>query len=107
MREIFGSFYFRILANGHLSGEYINNDLRVSLRENASRINPEFNGFEGLYSSSWEEIDGNWVDAILQIRGDQQKLFLEWRDGLEDLFFGEGFVVNNMLIGCYSNRNVF
>lgn len=104
----FGCFHFFKLANGRLEGGYTNNTLRTVLNEVAVPRD-EFNrGFVGVYDSTWIDRDGNPASGVLTIEfiinTANQKFSLRW-SGVNNTgdFIGEGYIINNMLIGNYKS----
>lgn len=101
MQRIIGRFYFRI-KNGNLIGHFSNNLQVTNFGENAHRINGS--GFEGQFNSTWTD-DVGTVQAHLtiQLKTNSNDIYtLNWSNGVIQ-FWGEGFIVDNLLIGDYRN----
>lgn len=104
--RIFGSFYLQFINQLDLSGEYINNFRTSSVIENAIRVEEdEPNQFVGRYLTSWQEENSEVQEAELVITNIGDKFMLRWinESDRSTIFFGEGFLMNGILIGCYSN----
>lgn len=106
----FGCFHFFKLPNGDLEGGYTNNTLAVILSEVAVAFDEINRGFTGTYNSTWIESNGNQASGVLTVRfienTGNQKFRLEWvgRNNSGN-FTGEGYIVDNMLIGNYTSSN--
>jgi len=100
MTKVTGSFYFKLTVNGNLIGEFTNNHSDGITVEAANR-NDVGNSFIGNYQTSWRE--GNTYSADLSItfreNSNQLKFELLWKG--TNIFRGEGFLVDGILIGHY------
>jgi hypothetical protein len=100
--KIIGNFYFRRTNNGSLMGEYTNRSNEKVYTE-AAIPTDKSQTFAGSYKTSWFE--GNSEDphigdlVIEQIN--EHKFKLTWKNKNRDEFYGEGFIVDNILIGFY------
>ena len=74
-------------------------------------LNGDNNGFLGDYLSTWIESDGSEVQGTLRIdiiegtNNEKFRLFWEGPNNTGD-FIGEGYLVNQMLVGSYMLANV-
>mgnify|MGYP000954873765 FL=1 len=99
---VIGSFYFKLTNSGNLIGEYSNNNIFVVETECAkSRIGN--NGFLGKFKSVWT--DGTNKSDVYDLEiilkpGSTLVYGLRW-EKKGAIYEGEGFIVDNMLIGCY------
>jgi hypothetical protein len=95
---IIGNFYLKQTSSGNLLGEYTNTVNEEIFTENARPINGGSSTFAGEYNTSW--LEGNKDDphkSKLIIKAEGNKYKLEW----SNLFWGQGFVVDGILIGFY------
>ncbi len=113
MKELKGRFYYRLTANGNMTGEFSNNLSIHSQPESAERI-PQNNvtvdspfSFLGAYHSTWfEPADGVPVLARLEITqklGTYQIFSVRWLNSTSHavLFLGEAMIGEGLLIGNY------
>ena len=102
--KIIGNFYFRRTANGNILGEYTNKGIKEVFAEIAIPKD-KIDTFVGKYTTSWFE--GNTEDpntSELEIETKEDNKFrLTWKNANEELFYGEGFIVDNILIGFYTD----
>lgn len=111
---ILGRFYFTQSDTGNLLGEFSHNSIQAIITESADvREFPHpTEQFVGIYSSTWfeEGIQSLTLDIRPKRADDRRILLLRWFDATGDIFFGEGFVANGILIGTYwdeeMNRNI-
>lgn len=99
---IIGAFYFRLTENENLIGEFFNDNSDTPSTESADKLPGTGSGFVGTYNSSW--IDGDTFTAILRINSKQgpNRIFsLSWDVMGNGRFFGEGIVVDGILMGNY------
>ena len=106
MANIIGRFYFKKTKSGNLIGEFSNNELHKNYTESAVwKEGEDKNQFEGKYITCWfEEADKEAVKmdlCIISIKTDS--FSLKWTDDGIDKFYGEGFIVDDILIGDYIN----
>ena len=102
---IIGNFYLRRTSNGNLLGEYTNNENAKIYTETAIFKGDEKDSFVGTYNSTW--LEGNGDDpykSTLIISKKGNKYTLEWENN-NVTFFGEGFVVDGILIGFYVDED--
>jgi hypothetical protein len=106
---VFGRFYFKKTTNGNLIGEYSNHNMMENQTESADLI--EFTGnFVGKYKTTWREDDLPIItDLTIQHKaGSNGRIFdLKWKRGNEELFIGQGFLCDNILIGDYTDKETF
>lgn len=104
--SVFGSFYFKRTQSGNLLGEFTNNTIDFNTSESADTINYSEN-FIGQYRSSWIE-ESVTFQAILTIShkvNSRNKFLLKW-EGDNFAFWGEGFIVDDILLGHYSDMHL-
>ena len=105
---ILGTFYFRITTSGNIVGEFINQESSRAATESADRRGGNIDRFDGEYQSTW--FDGqerNMTLTILPKGDDFLNIFrLAWSDGTNDVFVGEAFLSNEMLIGVYGDSDL-
>jgi len=103
--KVLGSFYLKRTATGNLLGEYTNNELPYICTESADFLKGGKFPFEGLYTSTWREIEGSVICQLdIKIKEDTNNLKyrLLWKAvESEAVFEGQGFVVDGILVGNY------
>jgi hypothetical protein len=103
MSKIVGHFYFKLTANGNIIGEYSHHGMKTVTIESANWKTKTI-GFFGTYDTIWIE-NGNLMNMTLEIadvKNTQIPIYLlVWNDGTNDIYKGEGFIVDGMLIGSY------
>ena len=102
--KIIGTFYFKKTINGNIIGEYTNNKMESLSVECAQQIIEKSDLFEGIYKSTWiegEKSESSSLEITLQSKS---KYELIWKSNSNAVLFrGNGFVVDKMLIGTYSD----
>ncbi len=107
---LIGSFFFKKTQNGNLIGEFSNNQSDIISTESADRTDPsDFSDFVGVYNATWQQ-NGETFFRTLSISLKQNNLHriyeLRWVDSnRHPTFYGEGFLVENILIGHYRINN--
>lgn len=102
-KKLIGRFYFKKTKNGNLIGEFSNNLSKTNSTESADLIKQDTIGFNGEYASSWRE-DAEVKFAKLSITdkaGCKNIYTIKWEQGDIIIFWGEGFVCDDILIGDY------
>ena len=108
---LIGRFYFKKTQNGNLIGEFSNNKIDFILTESADIQNGKIStDFIGIYNTTWQQNGQNFF-AILIISNKQNtshKIYeVEWNDTSgKPIFFGQGFIVNDILIGDYRDFKI-
>jgi hypothetical protein len=99
-RKFIGSIYFKRTINGNLIGEFSNNEDPV-IRTESAVSQGYYSDYTGKCISTW--FDGSMRQAILEINPvlNSGKLKLEWTDDARIIYIGEGFLMNDTLIGYY------
>ncbi|HCZ36318.1 MAG TPA: hypothetical protein DHV26_10385 [Cytophagales bacterium] len=103
-----GSFYFRLTTSGNLLGEFSNNGSTENSTESAERKIPAGNSFVGEFYASWQE-DGKAFYADLEITPKTQtaNMFtLTWMRDNKQVFWGQGFLAEGLLIGNYQDQPI-
>jgi len=108
-QKIIGNFYYKLTSNGNLLGEFTNQLNQDIYSESADLIQQGSVEFEGDYRSTWfESNDAQLLE--LRIKAKQplhfRKYELEWVDEADTnkiIFQGEGFVVDGLLIGYFTD----
>lgn len=102
--EISGIFYFKKTTNGNLIGEFTNNKMNSLSVECSQLISEKENIFEGNYRTTWiegEKSESSYLEIKLQSKS---KYELIWKSDSNTISFrGNGFVIDKILIGAYSN----
>ena len=104
MQRVIGRFYFRIEGTENLIGHFSNNLQVTNFVESALRI--DGTRFEGHFNSTWTDDLGTF-QAVLTIQkktGSNDIYTLNWSNETMQ-FWGEGFIVDDLLIGDYRNFN--
>ena len=106
--KVIGRFYFRQTSSGNLLGEFSNNHTDCNITESANLKGEFKNVFIGDFKSTWYESIAHSLDLNIKYKeytGD--KLYtLVWKKGDIPKYYGEGFLVDNILIGDYRNFEV-
>ena len=101
--NIIGRFYFKRTANGNLIGEY-SHDTSINNSTESVDLIKSIDGFVGNYESSWIELSSS-VKSTLTIKhraGTNKRIFsLVWKIKNKPVFWGEGFLCDDILIGDY------
>lgn len=97
-----GRFYFRLTTSGNLLGEFSNNLSNGNSTESADRVSGNLNDFQGTYLSSWQE-NGTvlFADLTISIKHAPNIFSLVWARNNKDIFWGEGFIIGDLLVGDY------
>jgi hypothetical protein len=104
--SIIGRFYFKQTNYGNLIGEFSNNEMNRNLTESANILESYEAMYTGKYRTTWFET--GTTTLILEItfreQTDNNIYILVWRNEKnETIFKGEGFIVDNILIGDYQD----
>lgn len=105
---VLGRFYFRQTSNGNLLGEYSNTLMNHNRTESADIIS-DFNlPFIGKYRSTWFEQSAQSLELEIEfkINSNDRIYNLTWRNTRSVVFRGEGFLVDNILIGDYRDEEL-
>ncbi|MGN6399074.1 MAG: hypothetical protein ACTHMD_01390 [Flavisolibacter sp.] len=100
--KIIGRFYFKLDDKQNLKGFFSNNQHIINYEETANRVIG--NGFQGEFESEWTDNLGKF-NAKLTIKakkGSSEIYSLHWKNNVIE-FFGEGIIVEDILIGDYRN----
>ena len=102
MSKLIGRFYFKRTENGNLIGEYSHNTSKFIATECAEPIGIT-NGYLGTYNSTWIHEKRAIISELIISNSERScKVFkLEWKYDESEHFWGEGFIVDGMLIGDY------
>ncbi len=102
MSKLIGRFYFKRTENGNLIGEYSHNTSKFIASECSEPIGIT-NGFLGTYNSTWIHGKSAIISELIITKSERScKIFkLEWKYSDAKHFWGEGFVVDGILIGDY------
>lgn len=106
MKVIHGNFYFKSTTSGNLIGEFTNIHIKNVCCENAILFDKGNELFVGKYYSNWNEAEEYSELYILQIIKKDYKYYLEWRNKKDNniYYLGEGFLVDNILVGMYYSK---
>lgn len=103
-KNLIGRFYFKQTKNGNLIGEFSNNLSTRNSTESADLVLASFNqgDFVGEYNSTWQEDDNTGHFTNLSITKKHKDIYtLQWQRDNQIIFWGEGFIANDILIGDY------
>ena len=99
-----GRFYFKQTANGNLSGEYSHEGIDANYTETANLTSVFQQSFIGKYDSVWLENGPESLELEIGFKPKtNDKIYtLKWleKNG-NSKFEGEGFLVDDILIGSY------
>jgi len=105
---LIGRFYFKKTQNGNLIGEFSHSGSLINLTESAD-IDGYNDNFIGNYYTTWQE-NKLPLSAELKIefkpKSGDRIYNLTWKEGGNEIFLGEGFLFDNILIGDYRNFKV-
>ena len=103
--KIVGRFYFKQTISGNLIGEFSNNLSSRNLTECANIENKIDEPFCGEFKTAWFENEVNSLNLKIEIKDISiNNIYkLTWSNKTRIVFWGEGFLVENMLIGDYRN----
>jgi len=101
MAKVKGTFYFKSTVNGNLLGEFTNNNSKEIMTESATLDNDLESEliFVGNYRSVWFDIV--LKEMNLEIREEGIKYYLSWSENGIEIYKGEGFLVDEILVGHY------
>ena len=100
--EIRGWFYFKLTESGNLIGEFSNNRINIIIPHTAQVIGDN-NNFIGIFNNEWRQ-DNVDIDMTLTIRNEiNNRVSLEWNEGINIIYRGLGTIVDGILIGNYEN----
>lgn len=107
MKKLIGRFYFKKTQHNNLLGEYSNNFNETIESECSDILVKEGTGdFIGKYKSTIHDERYNLTIKYKELSGveitNQFSLIWENKKG-DPIFWGEGFQVDNLLIGDYRN----
>ena len=106
--NLIGRFYFKQTENGNLIGEFSNNftDENITECANIKSTYDKKNKFIGNYQTTWIENNAKLLNLKIEYRTENKEIFkLTWTNPKSDeiIFYGEGFIVDKILIGDYRN----
>lgn len=105
--NIKGRFYYKQTLNGNLIGEFSNNKTDENLTESGIIRTSFTEPFIGNYDVCWYENGPQYLKLEIIYRTNNHEIYkLTWRKPKtnEPAFEGEGFIVDNILIGNYENK---
>jgi hypothetical protein len=103
MAKVLGRFYFKKTTAGNLIGEYSNSGMMSVDSEAANVVDPG-QGFLGTYRSTWlEDSSCKSADLIITQKHAPNIFTIEWFKNGKVVFWGEGMLVDDILIGDYRN----
>lgn len=100
---ILGRFYFKQTLNGNLLGEFSNYMINQNTTESADLISEFDQMFIGNYRATWFGHMAESLDLEIRFKSNENNRIysLIWSKNQEIIFIGEGFLVDNILIGDY------
>ncbi len=100
--SVIGRFYLKQTKDGNLLGEFSNNKIDRVIAECANRVPPFKEKFEGEYISTWiEENEAMVYELSIIAIGSTYKLKWISLSGNNSVFYGNGMLVDGILIGDY------
>lgn len=104
--NIKGRFYYKQTLNGNLIGEFSNNFTDENLTESGIIVSNFSEPYIGIYNVCWYENGPKSSKLEIIYRTENREIFqLTWinlkTEKIE--FRGEGFIVDNILIGNYES----
>ena len=104
MTKIKGSFYFKQTKNNNLIGEFTNNSLNRNHTESADITTNYEAPFIGTFISTYHADNTSFLlSLIISYKpNSNNKIYdLKWLKGNNNEFEGQGFLVDDILIGDY------
>lgn len=100
---ILGRFYFKQTVNGNLLGEFSNDESPRNVCECSNIVSGLDEPFIGQYRSTWFERTAQSLTLEIGFKEDTNNTIytLQWRNNRRIIFHGEGFLVDDILIGDY------
>jgi hypothetical protein len=101
-----GHFYFKLTSSGNLLSEYSFEGHDKVVIEGANRINGLLTSFEGDFEAIWIEKAVRFPVILhieLRLNTKSEIFKLTWKEKGTDIFTGEGFIVDGILIGSYKS----
>jgi len=104
---LIGRFYFKKTENGNLIGEYSHNTSKSITTECAIPLGAT-DGFLGCYNSIWLNKESSTFSKLsIKVSSRSCKILeLKWEYDETENFWGEGFIIDGMLIGDYRNFEI-
>lgn len=103
-KKLIGCFYLRKTKSGNILSEFTNNlDAKIITESADINESDDINKFPGKYFTTWQE-EKAAILMSLTIKQNiliSKKFQLEWSKDGEIVFLGEGFLLENDLIGYY------
>ena len=104
--SLIGRFYYKQTKNGNLLGEFSNNftDENITECANIKSTFEKKNKFIGSYATAWLENSAKSLILKIEYKTQNKEIFkLTWTNpkNNEIIFYGEGFIVDKILIGDY------
>lgn len=100
--KIIGRFYFKQTTSGNLIGEFSNNFSTHNIAECANIKKGYDKPFQGEYKTIWFEDGENSLNLKIELKQSTDNIYsLLWFNEEKNVFWGEGFLVDNLLIGDY------
>lgn len=105
---VLGRFYFKQSINGNLLGEYSNAEMNRNRTESADIVSVFSHPFIGNYSSTLFEQSAQSLNLEIQFKlNSNNRIYtLTWTNSQAIIFRGEGFLVDNVLIGDYRDQEL-
>jgi len=104
---VYGRFYFKKTTNGNLIGEYSNHGMDYNQTESADLIESKGH-FVGKYITTWSDTNSpTSAELIIEHKpGSNERIFnLKWLKGMKEIYIGQGFLCDDILIGDYNSAN--
>ncbi|MFZ6023972.1 MAG: hypothetical protein ACOYVG_05895 [Bacteroidota bacterium] len=105
---LIGRFYFKKTKNGNLLGEFSHNASQINSSESAD-IDNYNDAFTGTYYTTWQENKTSYsADLKIEFKENtEDRIYkLTWARNGDEIFLGEGFVCDDILIGDYRNFRI-
>lgn len=106
---ILGRFYLRQTPTGNLIGEFSNSTMNRNATESADLTEEFSNNFIGKYNSTWFEDSAQHLKLSIDAKANTNNMIftLRWSNADNvDVFFGEGFIIDGLLIGNYWDSEI-
>lgn len=107
--KIIGRFYFKQTNSGNLIGEFSNNSMSTNSTESADISQRDKEPFTGDYLTTWiQNEEAIFFKLKIQPKTIHNIYKLTWyeSDIKNPSFLGEGFIVDEILIGNYQDFKI-
>lgn len=103
--KIIGCFYLKKTNSGNILSEFTNNFNDEIFTESADLKKTKCkNDFAGEYITTWQEKNKPILMSLIIEKEKAEKYVLKWSNENGIVFFGQGFINGNKMIGYYTEK---